>query len=115
MDIKEEILVKEVNKQIREQIKMRDLAKKREERIKQKNEAVIEQAPLSDDMLPPNYHEFDEYPKEKIQHKQVQLKELSHSYQEKDLARIVVNAGDQKIVSESILSILDVDYLEYTQ
>lgn len=46
---------------------------------------------------PAGYHEMDEYPEERIKHRQPDFKLPTNDYQEKDLARIVISYGDQVI------------------
>ena len=115
LQMDEAILVKEVNKQIRNQIKQKQLEQKREERIKQREAAVANTQPdnrqspnppagFSDaSPFPPEphpytevdgHHELDHWPEEKQSHKQTNYVLPQHDYQEKDLARIVVSAGD---------------------
>jgi len=49
---------------------------------------------------PEGYHEMDHLPDEQVAHNQVEFIEQQHDYQEKDLARIVVNSGDMIISPE---------------
>ncbi|NNE27929.1 MAG: DNA primase, partial [Saprospiraceae bacterium] len=86
MQIDEQILVREVNKVIKENIRQKRVQKERQER----------QEIAASGAQP--YNEIDELPEDSIFHQQAPKVEVqSDVYQEQDLARIVINAGDKEI------------------
>lgn len=130
--IDEAILVKEVNKQIRNEIKQKQLEQKREERIKQRNALSTgtsegkgsnssvqnftgESAPFPQEPYPfpeqHTYHEFDDWPKEKPARRQPEFKLPQQDYQEMDLARIIINSGDQVITLDDGQSVRVADFI----
>ena len=85
MQIDEQILIREVNKAIKENIRQKRLQKERQER---QDIAAGGQV----------YNELDDLPEDPIYHQQPPKVEVnSDIYQEKDLARIVINGGDKLI------------------
>ena len=100
-DLAEDLLVRETNKVIRNQIKQKRIEKEREERRESGS-------PVGMDM--PN--EFDHVAEARIEHNQPTFKTKSrHEYQEKDLARIIVNAGHLDIKDEDGLTMKVADLI----
>lgn len=102
-EVQESVLIKEVNKMIRQEIKKKDLEKQRAERLnlpKGDSPDHTRDIPFPQELGGGDYHPMDEWPEEKIKHSQPSFKKKSHEYQEKDIARIVVAAGDKIIQTE---------------
>ena len=114
LDVSEAILIKEVNKTIRSEIKQKQIQEERAQRRQERQQdnqssssfgPVPGQAPLpSEEGFPGQeypdgeYNEWQEYPEEQIKHEQPSFKSASsHEFQEKDLARIVIENGDKNV------------------
>ncbi|NNK90555.1 MAG: DNA primase, partial [Saprospiraceae bacterium] len=95
MEVDEKILIGEVNKAIKENIRQWRLKKEREER----------------NQLPPNVNETDFVAEEKINHEQPKFESNNDIYQEKDLARIIVNFGDKTFKDEEGNEFVVADYV----
>ena len=97
LDIDEALLVREANKIIKEEIRKKRLEREREERsqIPERDLRAAEELPE-----PPVY-----------QKKQVDYSTSRHQYQEKDLARIVVCAGDKLIQTDEEENIRVADFI----
>jgi len=97
LEIQEELLIREVNKIIREEIRQKRLEKEREERISLGEQAVRSAETTTEKPL---------------QHQQSsKLSRKTHAYQEKDLARIIVCAGDKLIATEDDEKIRVADFI----
>jgi DNA primase len=97
LEIHEELLIREVNKIIREEIRQKRLEKEREERV-----ALGEQAFRSAETPVEQARQYQPSPK---------LSRKTHVYQEKDLARIIVCAGDKLISTEDEEKIRVADFI----
>ncbi|NNF20459.1 MAG: DNA primase [Saprospiraceae bacterium] len=95
MEIDEKILIREINKAIKENIRQKRLERERQERSQ----------------LPPEINESDFIAEEKIHHQQQKFETANDIYQEKDLARIIVNAGDKIIKNENGTEIIVADFI----
>ena len=106
-DIDEALLVRETNKVIRNNIKQKRIEKEREER----REIGRSMAPDPGSTIP---NELDNLPQEKVDHSQsYRFKEKKQDeYQEKDLARIIVMAGNHDITDEEdqVIKVADLIY-----
>ncbi len=97
LDLKESLLVKETNKIIREDIRKKRLDKERQERSN-----------LSDNDL----EQSEIYPEDSTpQNKAVQYSNNKHQYQEQDLARIIVCAGDKEVLTDDGDTIKVADFI----
>ena len=102
LQVSEPILVKEVNKVIKTEIKQKKIDADRAQRRAQ---VSSEKSPASqrDDFPDEEYpgaadvDSYDHYPEERIQHDQTNFRQFTHEFQEKDLARIVINSGDMRL------------------
>ena len=114
----EALLVKEVNKLIRTDIKKKKIEKDRAEKrsqLKQGGQDPQEPAYMQGyEEMPydPNMDTgYDPIVEPKVHHKQPSFKKTSHEYQEKDLARIIVCAGDTIIKDENDQEIVVADFI----
>lgn len=97
LSINEALLVREANKIIREDIRQKRLEKEREDR-----QATGVSASKLAERIPDNPD---------IQSQSASLESSSHAYQEKDLARIIVCAGDKIIKTEDDEEIKVADFI----
>ena len=118
LGVSEPILVKEVNKTIRNEIHQKQIQEERAQRRQKRQEessspplqdnnysGPLPAAPLpTDEGFPsqeyPNsaYNEWQDYPEEQVNHIQPSFRTGSqHEFQEKDLARIVIEHGDKRV------------------
>lgn len=95
LEIDEKILIGEVNRAIKEEIRQWRLKKEREER----------------NQLPPNIDESDFIADEKASHQQLRFESASDIYQEKDLARIIINFGDKSFKDDEGNEFIIADYV----
>ena len=134
LGVSEAILVKEVNKGIKQEIKLRQLEKQRADRREQREQQAQNKSTTpthqSDGDFPVEpppgfdggaeegneYDEWNAYPEEKVKHQQPSFKVVAmHAYQEKDLARIVVTAGDKLIANDEEESEMSIAEFVYTE
>ena len=95
LEIDERLLIKEVNKAIKEDIRQKRIQKERNERSR----------------LDPNIDETDFITEERTWHQQTKFDTANDIYQEKDLARIIVNAGDKIIKDQNGNEIVVADFI----
>jgi DNA primase len=97
LDIDEKLIIRETNKIIREEIRQKRLVKEREERA-QLSESQLTAAETMPEQNAPKQ-------------RQTQFTRERHFYQEKDLARIMVCAGDKFITTDDGESLRVADFI----